>query len=268
VLKRAGSDSKVSHSVKVAEVDYNSLNSLTAALQGQDAVVCTIGLGNETTQNRLIDASVASKVKRFIPGEFGSDLMNPNTAELPVFASKIKCEKHLEEKARTSDMTYTYIMNGGFLDWGLKLGFILDLSQGKPSIYDGGDQLFSTTTTTTVGKAIVGVLSHYEETKNRAVYVQDTATSQNKLLDIVRKLTPGKTWEPVHVDLKDVKANSDANVAKGIRDMPTMFGYLFIANFGKGYGRHFQKLDNELLGIKEMTDEQIEEVVKASLPKN
>jgi hypothetical protein len=47
-----------------------------------------------------------------------------------------------------------------------------------------------------------------------------------------------------------------------------MYAYLYVANFGsnKAYGAHFQKLDNELLGIKEKTDEEIEAIVKTHLP--
>lgn len=269
VLKRIDSDSVIPHPVKVIEVDYESVESLTSAVRGQDVVICTLAHIGPEIQERLVEASVAAGVKRFVPGEFGS-VINEVTGKLPVLANKVKVEQQLEAYARDRKITYTYLFNGPFLDWGLKMSFVLNLAHYKPEIYDGGDSLFSTTTTETVGKAVAGILTHYEETKNRAVFVQDTLTSQNKLLAIVKKLTPGKTWATVPVDTAEMKAQADANVGKGIFDMNTMYAYLYVANFSKdkAYGAHFQKLDNELLGIKEKTEEEIETIVQTYLPKD
>jgi putative NADH-flavin reductase len=269
VLKRIGSESVIPHPVKVLEVDYNSLASLTAAVKGQDAVICTLAHIGPEIQERLVEASVTAGVKRFLPGEFGS-VLNEATSQLPVFGNKVKVEKQLEAYAREGKITYTYVFNGPFLDWGLKTGFVLNMSQYKPEIHDGGDNLFSSTTIDTIGKAVVGILTHYEETKNRPVWIQDTLTSQNRLLAIAKKLTPGKKWETVPVGTAEMKAQSDANVGKGVFDLNTMYAYLYVANFGsnKAYGAHFQKLDNDMLGIKEKTEEEIETIIKTYLPKN
>lgn len=255
--------------MKVIEVDYDSVGNLTAALGGQDAVICTLGIGTDASvQNHLIDAAVAAKVKRFIPDEFSFDTQNPLVRQLLVFRKKLDVENHLEERVRKSGLTYTYIINSALFDWGLQHNFILDMSQYKPTIYNSGEELFSTTTTTTVAKAVVGVLTHYDETKNRAVYVQDAVISQNKILAIAKKYMPDKTWELVYINLAEIKAESDAKVAKEIYDMPIFYSYLFVAVFEKGYGGRIGKTDNELFGIKEMTEEEIEKVVKAYLPKN
>jgi hypothetical protein len=100
------------------------------------------------------------------------------------------------------------------------------------------------------------------------IYVHDAVISQNKILAIAKKYTPDKTWEPVYINLAEMKAESDAKVAKGIYDMPIFYSYLFVAIFEKGYGGRIGKTDNELFGIKEMTEGEIEKVVKAYLPKN
>jgi NmrA-like family len=267
VFKRKGSASTVPHSVKLVEVDYDSLENLTSALHGQDAVICNLGMSATEAQLRLIDASVAAGVKRFLPGEFGCDMHEKNL-KLPVFGNKARVEAYLEEKARTSQITYTYVFNGAFLDWGITARFILDIAEYKPTIYDGGDTPFSTTTTASVGTAVVDILTHYEETKNRGVRVHDTITTQNKLLAIAKKYTPGKTWQPVHANLKDMVAHANANIAKGIYDMPTMYTYLFLATFDESYEPEFKKTDNELLGLKGLTKEEVEAVVKKCLPVN
>lgn len=242
---------------------------LTAALEGQDVVICALGIGTDASvHNQLIDAAVAAKVKRFIPSEFGLDSLNPLIRQLPVYENKLKVLNHLEERTLRSGMTYTYVINSVFLDWGLRNNFILDLSQCKPTIFGSGDEAFSTTTMATAAKAVVGVLEHYDETKNRAIYVQDAVVSQNMLLAIAKKYTPGKAWEPVHVDLAEMKADSDANINKGTYDLSTLYSYLFIALFAKGFGGRLERTDNKLFGIKEMTEDEIEEVVKAYLSQN
>src|ERR1700722_4870873 len=153
-IKRIGSKSTVPAPVKIIEVDYESLDSLTAAFEGQDAVICSIAFADPAIQMRMIDAAIVAKVKRFIPGEFGSDLGNPKTRALPIFRNKVVVLDYIEEKARTTPLTYTQVRNSGFLDWGIKTGLILNLSEYQPKIYDSGDQLFSTTSVTTVGLAV------------------------------------------------------------------------------------------------------------------
>jgi hypothetical protein len=268
-LKRVGSESTFPTPVQIVEVDYGSLEQLTVALEGQDAVICTFGMGTDASVHKqLIDAAVAAKVKRFIPSEFSFDVMNKLVRQLPVFENKLKVICHLEERTYDSEMTYTYVINSAFLDWGFQHNFILDLSQNKPTIFGSGDQLFSTTTVSTAAKAVLGVLKNYEKTKNRAVYIHDAVVSQNILLGIVKKHTPGKLWEPVHVDLRQLKVDSDSNLEKGTYDMSTLYSYLCVALFSSGYGGRLEKTDNDLLGIKEMTHSEIEDIVRAHLKSN
>jgi uncharacterized protein YbjT (DUF2867 family) len=138
--------------VHVAQVDYNSVESLRKALLGQDALVITLGQIGLDPHMNLVNAAVSANVKRIIPSEFGSDTTNPNTAASPVYAEKIAIQKHLKEVANTNITTsYTLVINGPFFDWGLQMKFLVDLSSPAPEIYDGGNQKFSTTTLAGVG---------------------------------------------------------------------------------------------------------------------
>ena len=44
---------------------------------------------------------------------------------------------------------------------------------------------------------------------------------------------------------------------------PSVFAYNFIkaAIWGEGYGSHFEKLDNELLGLGQMSDAELQDLV-------
>ncbi|KAM0240021.1 hypothetical protein ACHAPO_003001 [Fusarium lateritium] len=265
VLTRKESKSTFPSGTKVIQVDYDSLESLTAALQGQDAVVSTVGSLAIPSQNLLIDAAVAAGVKRFLPSEFGSNLVVPSVRKLPVFGTKVAIEDKLIELAKQGKISYTFVYNGIFLDWGIKHNFFFDFSQPELTIWDQGDAEFSTTTLASVGDAVVGVLAHPEETQDRVVYVQDIVLTQNKVLELAKEVSPGKEWKVKHDKLDDVTAKSDANVAKGIYDWPTLGPYLFRAIFDSKSIPKFEKLDNELVGIKGVTEEQVKGFLKAHI---
>ncbi|KAH7003126.1 hypothetical protein EDB82DRAFT_482635 [Fusarium venenatum] len=262
VLTRKDSKSTFPSGTKVIQVDYDSLESLTAALQGQDAVVSTVGSLAIPSQNLLIDAAVAAGVKRFLPSEYGSNLVVPSVRKLPVFGTKVAIEDKLIELANQGKISYTFVYNGIFLDWGIKHNFFFDFSQPELTIWDQGDTEFSTTTLASVGDAVVGVLAHPEETQDRIVYVQDIVLTQNKVLELAKEVSPGKEWKVKHDKIDDITAKSDANVAKGIYDWPTLGPYLFRAIFDAKSIPKFEKLDNELLGIKGVTEEQVKGFLK------
>ena len=59
------------------------------------------------------------------------------------------------------------------------------------TLFDSGDKRFSTTTMYTAGVAIVAVLKMGDNSKNRAFKVQDIVTTQNRLLELSKEVTPG-----------------------------------------------------------------------------
>ncbi|KAH7108884.1 hypothetical protein B0J13DRAFT_517127 [Dactylonectria estremocensis] len=264
VLTRPASESTYPSSVRVIPVDFKSLSSLTAALAGQDALVSTVGTDGLLGQTLIVDAAIAAGVKRILPSDFGSDLTNSKTAALPVFGYKVAVRKHIEDKVKSgATITYTYIVNGPFLDWGVAHNFIINWSHGKPSLYDGGERPFSTTSLATIGNAVVGVLSKYEETRNRSVYIHDVALTQKKLLEIVQRIKPATKFEPTTVPLVDVGKSAYEELANGDYSFAVMSKFLSLAVFGEGYGSLLEKTDNELLGLAEKSDAEVGEILKA-----
>jgi hypothetical protein len=63
-------------------------------------------------------------------------------------------------------------------------GLILAFDSETPPLYDGGDRPFSVSNLASVGQAVVGVLRHFDETRNRVLYVPDLVITQNKVLSI------------------------------------------------------------------------------------
>ncbi|KAI0973051.1 hypothetical protein F4678DRAFT_35991 [Xylaria arbuscula] len=266
VLTRKSSTHELPPSVTVKPVDYDSIESLTAALQGQDAIISTLGFAGLTKQLNLIQAAVKAGVKRFIPSDFGSDTETPKTANLAVFADKITIQKALVKEAASGTITYTNIYNGPFFDWGLTAGLLLNASEKTVTLYDGGERRFSTTTLETIGKAVVGVLRKPDETKNRGVYVQDAAPTLKQIKAIAEKVT-GATWQTKVVSVENDLLPPVADELK--KENPDhgkiVFPLIVASIFGEGYGSPFQKLDNELLGLGQFTEADIEAVVAAAL---
>lgn len=268
VLTRQGSTHKYPKSAKVATVDYNSVESLTNALQGQDAVVSALGtaaLGE--VQLRLVEAAVKAGVRRFLPSEFGSNGANAKTQGLAVFGAKRATREALaREAAQGKTMTYTAVYNGPFFDWGMKVGLILDPRAKAVALYDGGARPFSTTTLKTIGRAVVAVLRKPAETANRAVYVQDAAPTLRQLKAVAEKVT-GAAWSAKEVAVEEeVLAPSLAELAKEEPD-PSKFALpqIITSIWGEGFGGHFEKLDNELLGLGQLSEAEIEAVVAAAV---
>ncbi|UNI18266.1 hypothetical protein JDV02_004544 [Purpureocillium takamizusanense] len=261
-VRRKGSKSTYPAGTTVVDVDFESPDDLKAALTGQDAVVSLVGVPGLAAQTHIVDAAITTGVKRFIPSEFGSDLENPLARKLPVFAHKVQVADYLAAKARETSLTYTLVSNAAFLDWGLERNFLLATADYKPALYDGGNTVFSATTLESVGDAVVGILKHPEETKNRRVYVEDIKISQNRLLALAKEVTPGKQWLPHQVSVDAVVKEADEKLAKGDYAHENFIPYLFRALFDPVYGPSFEKTDNELLGVKGVDEEFVVELLK------
>lgn len=88
VLTREDINSTFPDGVKAIEVDYTSEESLTAALQGHDALISTLATEVISSQDILIKAAIAARVHRIIPSEFGSDTFLEANKKLPVYFQK------------------------------------------------------------------------------------------------------------------------------------------------------------------------------------
>jgi len=248
----------------VAKVDYADETSLRTAIQGSDVVVSALPASALAAQKLLIDASVAVGVKRFFPSEFGSDPSESELRNLPFYSNKLACQEYVKEAAKTNPgFSYTLLHNGPFLDWSIKVGFFLDLKHHTATIWDGGDVPISTTNLDTVGKAVVKSIQHFESTKNKDVYVQDIAITQNQLLDMAKRLD-AQEWTITASDTADAKRKALATLQSPKPDMGSAaINQLCRAIFSREAKPAFTKLDNELLGIPQMTKSEVQALIKS-----
>ncbi|KAH7116781.1 isoflavone reductase family protein-like protein CipA [Dendryphion nanum] len=261
VLSRESSNSTFPSGVKVIRANYDSVDSLKAAFQGQDAVLSIVGGTALGDQNKLIDAAIAAGVKRFLPSEYGSNTVNERLLELvPVFHAKKGTVDYL--KSKESEISWTSVITGPFFDWGLKVGFLgFDGASKTATLIDEGKATFSSTNLRQIGETVVKALEKASETKNSYVYVSSFQVSQASLLPIVEKVT-GEKFTVKHVTSKELLESGNEKLKK--QDFSGINDLIRAGAFGaEGLGDSKPSgLWNDKLGLKK---EDLEESVKAGL---
>jgi hypothetical protein len=247
----------------VKVVDYNSPESLVAALKGHHALINTLGVGTvpRDTHIRLVEAAQAAGIHRFIPSEFGSDTAHPLTSQLPVFGDKVAVIQKLQELSKQDNaFSWTAVINGPFFDWGLEYKFLINLKGPSTPVYDGGDVPVSSTTLVGVGRAVAGVLKHPEETKNRAVYVAEVEYTQNQLIQLSGN---GANIQRDEVKTEDLEQQAYEALKQTPPDGMAFATKLILrATYGGKFGAQFTKTDNELLGIQKLSESDVADLVK------
>ncbi|KAI2618576.1 oxidoreductase CipA-like protein [Hypomontagnella submonticulosa] len=255
-------------SLTIKEVDFGSVEDLTVILRGAEIVVSCLATSATGSQKPLIDASVVAGVKRFIPAEFGMDSQNPLCMNLPVCSPKVDAQRYLWQKSNSNPaFTYTAIANGLFLDWFLEQRIILNVHQHAAILYNGGDVPFSATLLSDVAKAVVGVIANQTETKNRVVYVHSALVTQNRLIQYAKD-KDGMGWYTAVKDTESVRTECMAELTKGpgANVDAAMLGFYICACCSPEYGCDFSnRLDNKLLGVEELSEAKLRELVERFL---
>lgn len=266
ILTRAGSSSSASwpSDVTVTPVDYESKQSLVNALKGQQAVVSLFS-GDAIGQHQipLIDAAIEAGIYRFMPSEFGSDSEHPRN-DVPIYEGKRNTLAYLKHiAAENPSFTYTAIMSGPFLDFGLMVPIFLDCKNRSVPLIDGGNGRVSTSTRQQVGLAVAGALKSADSTKNRVIKFAGATVTQNQLLRIA-EATTGSKWKVENIDSREAEASAFEELNKpnpnhGIAVLGLLRGLIFREDRGSDFGDAVQ---NDLVGVKPLSQEEIKAEVE------
>jgi hypothetical protein len=239
---------------------------LTAALKGIDGLVSTVGGAAIDSQTILIDAAIAAGVKRFIPSEFGSCTTDPKLEAMPVYAGMFKIKQYLQEKADAEKLSWTVLACGAFLEFVFDSPMVLDFPNHKATVFDEGDNRFSSTSLPNVGKAIAGIFKNFEATKNKIVRVSEVILTQNEVLRIAEELKPDIKWEIDHVRASAVLEEGLNEIKAGDFSMPVILKIIKgTVLAGDIYGSANDGTDNESLGIKDLTGDDLKKLVAGKL---
>jgi len=246
-----------SQGVHVLRADYGDKASLVQAFRGQDAIISTVGASGFEKQASYIDAAVEAGVKRFIPSEFGTDVFSPELRDKPIVADKVKILDKLADLATQGKISYTAIVTGPWLDWGVKFGFLgFDLPNKTVTLYDEGKSAFVSTHLDDVAKFTVAVLQHPELSANQTLRVGSVSVSQSEILHALEKATGHKFEIKAHVTTQETERLSQEGLAKGI-----VWNFLLNAIFTRIFGgKTNYALDNAK--FPEVKTISLEETVK------
>jgi len=147
---------------------------------------------------------------------------------------------------------------------GSKFGSIgFDLQNRKALIWDGGNVAFSATNTSTVGLALVKILSapNLEATRNQHVFLASHTVTQNEMLAALEKLT-AESWETSNVDSALVIKEKTAEFRGG--NSKAAFPLIQSTIFGKpGFCNFADKAWNETLSLpKEDLEADLKEILQ------
>ena len=177
-----------------------------------------------------------------------------------------KIRQCLQEKAKAGKLTWTVLACGAFLDFLFGGPMLLDFANQKATLFDEGDNRISSTSLPNVGKAIVGILKNFEATKNKVVRTSEVILTQNELLRTAEGLRPGIKWEISKVQTSAILKEGLDELSAGDFSMPVIMKILTgTALAGDVYGAAYDETDNELLGVKELTEEDLKKLVAGKL---
>lgn len=257
--------------VVIKQVDYLSLDSITEALRGQDAVVDSTFSRSAETANLMIDACIAAGVYRYLPPEFGADPYNELITALPFFAHKAVTLKHLlKRKAALTDrasFTWTAVACGAFLDPPLADGSLgVDVRHKRGIVFSSDgfkyeDLVGPWSTLTDVGRATAQVLLHPEETADRVVFISSVNTSQSNILSLAKEAIPGQ-WDISTIDIKQKYEEAWAKVKAGDYSWDTLLGLAQYQCVAPDMNGPWKKDDNDLLRVKKMSNDEIKELMR------
>ncbi|KAI1098548.1 NAD(P)-binding protein [Jackrogersella minutella] len=250
---REDSTSSFPSNVTTKKVNYQSVESLTAALEGQDAVVSTIATEAIGSQTTLVDAAVAAKVKRFIPSEFGVNTRTVGDTGLgSILQGKVQLLDYIIGKSKENPwFTWNGISNGIFFDWGLKYGVTgFDKDTKTATIYDSGNEPFQASNLPFIGKAVAAILSQPEKTANQYFSIASFNPSQNQILEIVEAET-GEKWKLEHASTAEQEKIGLEKLSKG--DYSSFSNLLRRHVYADGANHAVKGTDNadEFLGLQE-----------------
>lgn len=139
-----------------------------------------------------------------------------------------------------------------------------NLTDHSATIWDDGNKSFTFTNEKQLGQAVVAVLKHPEDTKNKYLYIASVETTQNKILAALEE-SSGRRWTVTKTTTETQVAEALKKLAAG--DFSGAFALVRGTVFGNIPGLRSdyikeEKIANDILGL-EM--EEVNDVVERVL---
>lgn len=111
-----------------------------------------------------------------------------------------------------------------------------------------------------IGKAVANALLKSDDLRNKWAFINSAVVTQNQLLRYAKEAAPDKEFKVMHLDTEVMEKQSWEKWNAGERGPEVMRGFMPRVTFGKKIGE-FQTTDNEVLGIREWSEDKVKTFV-------
>lgn len=135
------------------------------------------------------------------------------------------------------------------------MGF--DLKGQKATIYNDGNDFWSTTTMATIGLAVKNAMLS-AETANKEIFIDSFTISHNQILASLEKASK-KKWDVTYVDAEEQKKVGMEKMAKG--DFSGAMLLIQYISCVRGHGGNFAQYETTANGLLALPKESLDDVV-------
>lgn len=277
-ISRMDSKSKLPEGVQVARVDYSKPETLVSALQGQDALIITMSvMADPTQQPELIRAAAKAGCPWIMPNDWAPDTRDEAVVrDVAPFQGQVATRKLIEETEGVSHLSVTC---GFWYEWSMSIpaAYGFDLDKKEVTFFDDGETKISTSTWPQVGRAVAAILSLpikddkgacLENFRNQSLYVNSFTVSQRDMFESALRVTGTKEsdWKVSKEGHKERYESGLKAMAEGDRSgfSRMMYTRIFYPD-GNGNFEKSRGLVNGLLGLPE---ESLDEATKAAVERS
>ncbi|KAJ5504571.1 hypothetical protein N7463_007445 [Penicillium fimorum] len=229
--------------VTIASVDLSTVPALTHELNGAICVVSTLqGLKDviHDVQSKLLEASVAAKVPRFIPSDFSLDFTKTKAGS----NRNLDLRREFHAKLKKSGIKWTSILNGGFMDLMVGESPMINHKSRKVAYIEQATQLldFTTMVDTAAYTAAVAIdpnpAPNFLRIASDTVNVNDIAQAQTNVEGVQYKPLWMGTVDTMEFMIRAMRLFGGENEI-----FPAWQGMQYMANMFSGAGK-LVPLDN------------------------
>lgn len=280
-ITRVDSNSVLPEGVEVKKVDYGNQSSLVEALQGQDALIITMGvMAPQDQQSKLIQAAADASVMWVLPNDWAPDTTNEALVK-DVFPFQ-KVPEACDLIAKLGKSSFLSFTTGFWYEWSLAIGaaYGFDFANRAVTLFDDGETKISTSTWPQVGRAVASLLSlpiHPEgenkdrcldRFKNSHMCVSSFTINQKDILESVLRVTQTglEDWKVTKEPVKERYTKGIEAMQKGDRTgfARMMYSRVFYPDDCGNYEKTKGTI-NDLLGLP---GEDIDEATKAAIQRS
>ncbi|TDH74095.1 hypothetical protein CCR75_002591 [Bremia lactucae] len=177
------------------QVAYDDVSAVTKALSGSEVVISTVAAYNIDVQKLIIPAAKAAGIHLFVPAEYGVTVTEgPNVVK-----------KEVQDLLTQHEIPFTIFYTGLFSEY-VPAFFGLNVEEGVMTVVGKGENPFSITPRTDVGRFVAHVVSTASKTELCGAKIPFEAgrLSPMQIRDLVEKKYK-KTIEVRHVDFEENK---------------------------------------------------------------